>query len=32
LVARRGRTLLEDANIKARIKARLKAQDDASKG
>ncbi|MFZ6774891.1 AbrB/MazE/SpoVT family DNA-binding domain-containing protein [Undibacterium sp. SXout7W] len=30
-LAKRGRTLLDDADIKARIKARLKAQDDASK-
>jgi AbrB family looped-hinge helix DNA binding protein len=31
-LARRGRTLPDDADIKARIKARLKAQDDVSKG
>jgi len=31
-LARRGRTLPDDTEIKARIKERLKAQDDASKG
>jgi AbrB family looped-hinge helix DNA binding protein len=31
-LARRGRTLTDDDDIKARIKARLRAQDDASKG
>jgi AbrB family looped-hinge helix DNA binding protein len=30
-LAKRGRALPDDADIKARIKARLKAQDDASK-
>lgn len=30
-LAKKGRTLPDDADIKARIKARLKAQDDASK-
>jgi AbrB family looped-hinge helix DNA binding protein len=30
-LAKRGRQLPDDANIKASIKARLKAQDDASK-
>lgn len=32
ILAKRGRTLPDDADIKTRIKARLKAQDDASKG
>lgn len=31
-LARRGCTLPDDADIKARVKARLKVQDDASKG
>jgi AbrB family looped-hinge helix DNA binding protein len=31
-LAQRGRALPDDADITARIKARLKAQDDASKG
>lgn len=31
-LAKRGRVLPDDAEIKASIKARLKAQDDASKG
>jgi AbrB family looped-hinge helix DNA binding protein len=30
-LAKRGRSLPDDADIKARIRARLKAQDDASK-
>jgi AbrB family looped-hinge helix DNA binding protein len=31
ILAKKGRKLPDDANIKASIKARLKAQDDASK-
>lgn len=31
-LAKRGRTLPDDAEIKASIRARLKAQDEASKG
>ena len=31
-LAKRGRSLPSDADIKANIKAKLKAQDDASKG
>jgi AbrB family looped-hinge helix DNA binding protein len=31
-LARRGRIVPDDAEIKARLKVRLKAQDDASKG
>lgn len=31
-LAKRGRSLLSDADIKASIKAKLKARDDASKG